>query len=89
MIDDPTTAEFWWENHTRPVREGILETPFRRNPNDIREALGFSEEAREAIRDAHAVAQRFINIRQYQSANEAAMYMLVARLLDAGVLVRA
>lgn len=87
-IDNPLTAEFWWENHQRPVRTGVLDTPFRRNPNDIHDALSMTPGTRQATMDALNVAQRFVNIRQYQSANEHAMYTFVARLLDAGVLQR-
>jgi hypothetical protein len=88
MIDDPLGAEFWWENHTICVREGLMTVAFRRNPSDIKEALGLTPEAREPIRDALKAAQRFTNINQHQASNETAIYTAIARLMDAGILVR-
>lgn len=87
-IDNPLDPEFWWSNHERMVREGKMDKPFRRNPSDIKDALSLMPEAREPIRDALKAAQRFHNIRAYQAADETAIYTAIARLMDAGVLVR-
>jgi murein tripeptide amidase MpaA len=87
-IDNPRSAEFWWENHTRLVREGKMKEPFRRNPEDIRTALHFEDEALPVILEAHQRAMRYYNIRQSQSGAETFAYTLIARLLDQGVLVR-
>ena len=87
-IDNPRTAEFWWQTHTRLMREGVLDEPLRRNPNDIWDALHLTPEARQPIRDALAAAVRYNNISQAQAANEAAIRFAIARLLDAGVLQR-
>jgi hypothetical protein len=87
-IEDPLDPEFWWEAHTRLVREGTMDTPFRRNPNDIKDALGMMPEAREPILDALKAAQRFHNINQHQAGDEVAIYTAIARLMDAGILSR-
>lgn len=87
-LDDPLGPEFWWSNHERLVREGRMDTPFRRNPNDIREALGLTPGAREPILDALKAAQRFHNIKAHQAADETAIYTAIARLMDAGILTR-
>lgn len=65
-----------------------MDKPFRRNPQDISEALGMTPEAREPLRDALSAAQRFHNIKAHQAADETAIYTAIARLMDAGVLVR-
>lgn len=87
-VHDPLAPEFWWSNHERPVREGRLDHPFRRNPNDIKEALDLMPEARQPILDALKAAQRFHNIKAHQAADETAIYTAIARLLDAGILTR-
>jgi hypothetical protein len=87
-INDPLDAEFWWQAHERAVREGLVDTPFRRNPNDIKEALGLTEEARQPILEAHRAATRFYNINQCQRAAETLAYTMIAKLLDAGILTR-
>lgn len=85
-LNDPLTPDFWWHNHERMVREGKMDTPFRRNPNDIHEALSLTPEARQPILDAHKASCQMLNINQGQSAVEAGIYTAIARLLDAGVL---
>jgi hypothetical protein len=87
-IEDPLDPEFWWEAHTRLVREGTMDTPFRRNPNDIKDALGMMPEARWPIIEAHKAATRFYNINQCQAAAETLAYTMIARLMDAGILSR-
>lgn len=87
-IDDPLNAEFWWHNHERLVREGRLPKPFSRNPEDIKTALGAEPDARGPILAAHTASRRMLNINQYQSAVEAGIYTAIARLMDAGILVR-
>jgi hypothetical protein len=87
MCNDPLDPNFWWNNHERLVCEGRLDEPFRRNPNDIREALSMTPEARQPAMDAILAAERFIDIGS-QSVAETAMYTFVARLMDAGILVR-
>lgn len=86
-INCPLSAEFWWENHTRLVREGTMGTPFARNPNDIRAAIEMSgPAAHEAIREALKAGQPYWNIAQYHYGDSYAIYTAIARLLDAGVL---
>lgn len=87
-LECPLSAEFWWQNHTRLVREGRMETPFRRNPSDISTALSMEPEARQAIMEAHKAGQRYRNIMQYDAGYEIVINTAIARLLDAGVLVR-
>jgi hypothetical protein len=88
MIDDPLTPEFWWENHTRLVREGRMDKPFPRNSNDIHTALSMTEAARKPIRDAIIAGQRYRNISQIDAGYEVVIYKAIAGLMDAGVLVR-
>jgi hypothetical protein len=87
-LECPLSAEFWWENHGRLRREGKFDASFRRNPNDIREALGMNLLAREAIMEAHQAGQRYRNIMQYDAGYEIVISTAIARLLDAGVLQR-
>jgi hypothetical protein len=88
MTADPLDPEFWWNNHTRLVREGKMDKPFRRNPSEIKDALGLMPEARQPILDALNASVKFNNIGAHQAANETAIYTAIARLMDAGILTR-
>jgi hypothetical protein len=87
-LDNSLDPEFWWRSHERLVREGKLDAPLRRNPNDIECALHLMPEARGPIYDALKAAQRFHNINQHQGGDEVAIYTAIARLMDAGILSR-
>jgi hypothetical protein len=82
----PNDPEFWWDQHNRVI--GEKQMTFPRNPNDIKQALGMTPQARWPIIEAHKAATRFYNINQCQSAAETLAYTMIARLLDAGVLQR-
>lgn len=82
-VHDP---EFWWGAHKR-VPPTVTE-PFRRNPSDINMALNLTPEAHEAIQEALMRAKKFDNIKAHQAGHETAIYVAIARLLDAGILTR-